>query len=221
MPSYRLPQNLGARRVLDEVGLHCSEAGAAPGAFPPLWVTDEDAEHVEAPSTCHSAGSLGSVARPASREDIIQDAGQFALSYARDFRALHQFNHDHDCTTTCIKYVAKQCRDTAQEAFRKGKVVACRFFFFHILVFTYVSMALHGIGESITKRIRRRGKKLVSAPYIAITNERNEFCKAVLQRDTPFRSSSTDVGQNWGRCNVDFQFMPRIIDPSHFMEASA
>jgi hypothetical protein len=77
------------------------------------------------------------------------------------------------------------------------------------MVFAYVSMALHDMGETIMKRIRRRGKKLVTSPYIAITNERNEFCKPVLQRDTPFRSASTDVGQNWGRCNLDFQFMPR------------
>ena len=214
MPSYRLPQNLGARRVLDEVGMHCSEGAAAPGAFPPRWVIDEDAGHVEAPFTCHSA----SVAQPASREDIDEDANQFALSYVRDFRALHQFNHDHDCTTTCIKYVAKQCRDAAQEAIRKGKVVACRFLFFHIMVFTYLCTAATGLAETVTKRIRRRGKKLVQSAYIAITNERNEFCKPVLPRDTPFRSASTDVGQNWGRCNIDFQFMPRTLDPEHFLE---
>ena len=82
---------------------------------------------------------------------------------------------------------------------------ACRFFFFHILIFHYFVTVAQGIGEAITKRIRRRGKKLVSSPYIAITNERNEFCKPVLQRDTPFRSASTDVGRNWGRCSVDFQ----------------
>ena len=151
----------------------------------------------------------------------MHDASQYALSYARDFRALHQFNHDHDCTTTCIKYVAKQCRDAAQEALRKGKVVACRFWFFHILVFTYLCTSVTGIAETITKRIRRRGKKLVETPYIAITNERNEFCKPVLQRDTPFRSASTDVGQNWGRCNIDFQFMPRTLDPDHLLQGSA
>ena len=61
----------------------------------------------------------------------------------------------------------------------------------------------------------------MKSPYIAITNERNEFCKPMLQRDTPFRSSSTDVAQVWGRCNIDLQFMPRTIDPSHFMEGSA
>ena len=201
--------------------MHRADADAAPAACPPHWVIDEVGDHVRRPSICPTAAGLGSVAQPASCEDIVQDAGLFALSYGRDFRALHQFNHDHDCTTTCIKYVAKQCRDAAQEALQKGKVVACRFLFFHILVFTYVAMAVHGIGEKITKRIRRRGKKLVESPYIAITNERNEFCKPVLKRDTPFRSASTDVGQNWGRCNVDFQFMPRTIDPSHFMEASA
>ena len=88
-------------------------------------------------------------------------------------------------------------------------------------MFTYVIETLAGIGEAITKRIRRRGKKLVKEPYIAITNEHNEFCKAVVQRDTPFRSASSDVAQNWGRCNVDFQFMPRTLDPDHFMESSA
>ena len=134
MPSYRLPQNLGARKVLDEVGMHCTDGDVAPVAFPPHWVTDEDADHVHAPSVCPTSAGLGNVPQPASCEDVIQDAGRFALSYARDFRALHQFNHDHDCTSTCIKYVAKQCRDAAQEALRKGKVVACRFFFFHILV---------------------------------------------------------------------------------------
>ena len=161
-PTYRPPQDLGNRRVLDEVGMHCADENSAVAAFPPHWVVDEDAEHVQMPSTCS-----GSVAQPASCADVIQDAHQFALSYVRDFRALRQFNHDHDCTTTCIKYVAKQCRDAAEEALRKGKVVACRFFFFHILIFHYAVTAAQGIGEAITKRIRRRGKQLVSCPYIA------------------------------------------------------
>jgi hypothetical protein len=220
MPSYRLPQNLGARKVLDEVGMHCTDGDTAPKAFPPCWVTD-DAEHVQRPSRCQTTAADSSVEQPASCEDIIQDADQFALSYARDFRALHQFNHDHDCTFTCIKYVAQKCKDAAQEALRKGKVVACRFWFFHVLVFMYVCTAVTGIAEAVTKRIRRRGRKLVKSPYIATTNERNEFCKPVLQRDTPFRSATTDVGQNWGRCNLDFQFMPRTLDPNDFMEDSA
>ena len=225
MPSYRLPQNLGTRKVLDEAGMHFPDEDAAPGAapeaFPPLWVIDGDGETVGGPRKCPNAANLGSVPQPASSEDIVDDAKQFALSFGRDFRALHQLNHDHDCHTTCLKNVTKQCKEAAQEALRKGKVVMCRFFFYHIVVFNYVATALHGLGKSTTKRIRRRGKKLVKSPYIATTNERNEFCKPVLRRDTPFRSASTDVGQNWARCNTDFQFMPRTIDPSHFMEAGA
>jgi len=216
MPSYRLPQNPGARKMLDEVGMTCHDTNAATTAFPPVWDIQEDAEHVLAIQKASDAG----VAQPASREDLVQDANQFALSYARDFRALHQFNHDHDCTTTCIKYVAKQCKEAAQEALRKGRVVACRFWFFHILAFTYVCTGLAGIAETVTKRVRRRGKRLVDTPYIATTNDHNEFCKPILQRDTPFRSASTDVGQTWGRCNIDFQFMPRTLDPDQLLESS-
>ena len=62
---------------------------------------------------------------------------------------------------------------------------------------------------------------LVKEAFIASTNERNEFCKPVLERKTPFRSASTDVGQNWGRCNIDFQFMPRTLDPDTLFEDSA
>ena len=139
--------------------MHCADADVTPEAFPPVWETDEDAEHVEAPHTCNTEDRVSTVLQPASREAIMQDANHYGQSFARDLRALHQFNHDHDCTSTCIKYVAKQCRDAAKDTLRKGKVVACRFWFFHILVFTYVSTTLTGICEFITKRIRRRRKK--------------------------------------------------------------
>ena len=62
---------------------------------------------------------------------------------------------------------------------------------------------------------------LVKEAFIASTNERNEFCKPVLERKTPFRSASTDTGQNWGRCNIDFQFMPRTLDPDQVLADSA
>ena len=88
MPSYRLPQNLGARQILDEVGMRCTDGDTAPVAFPSLWVIDEDTEHVEIPSMRQTTAGVGSDEQPASREGIIQDAGQYALSYARDFRAL-------------------------------------------------------------------------------------------------------------------------------------
>ena len=62
---------------------------------------------------------------------------------------------------------------------------------------------------------------LVKEAFIASTNDRNEFCKPVLKRNSPFRSASTDAGQNWGRCNIDFQFMPRTLDPDQVFGDSA
>ena len=64
-----------------------------------------------------------------------------------------------------------------------------------------------------TRRIRRRGKQLLPEARIASTNAHNEFCRAEVQRATPFRSATTDVGQVWGRCNIDLQLMLRTIDP--------
>ena len=221
MPSYRLPQSLGARKILDEVGMFCGSGAESSQVIPPHWDVDISDNHVKTPCVYPTEGRASIAATFASCDDIARDADQFALSFCRDFRALHQFNHDHDCTSTCIKYVAKQCKEAAQEALQKGKVVACRFFFFHIVVLTYICDVVHGVANTVTKRIRRRGRKLVQKPYIATTNERNEFCKPILQRDTPFRSASTDVGQVWGRCNVDFQFMHRTVDPSCFVEGSA
>ena len=94
-----------------------------------------------------------------------------------------------------------------EKAMKAGRAVACRFFFFFIVVLTVVSN-----GVSKLKRIRRRGKQLVSQAYIATTNMRNEFGRVVVRRDTPFRSATNDVGQALDRCNIDFQFMPRTLD---------
>ena len=123
-----------------------------------------------------------------SRDELVRDADQWALSFCRDFRALHQFNHDHDCQSTCIKYVAKKGLDAAKKALKTGKAVVCRFFFYHIVEFTYKVL---GAAKTTTRRIRRRGKILVRKPYIARTNEHGEFCKVIVRRDTPFRSAST------------------------------
>ena len=178
--------------------MHSTDADVAPVALPPHWVMDEDADHVQTPSICPTPAGLDSVPQPASREDIVQDAGRFALSYARDFRALHQFNHDHDCTSTCIKYVAKQCRDAAQDALRKGKVVACRFFFFHILVFTYVTDALSGMSETITKRIRRRGQKAGAITLHCCHQRTQRVLQASLTKRYAFPISINRCGPELG-----------------------
>ena len=140
MPSYRLPQILGERKTLDEYGMHCEAQAAISRPGWPLWnfqvaEDGDETERVKNPSVSSSTAAGDRVVQPASHLNIVEDANQFALSYSRDFRALHQLNHDHDCTATCIKYVAKKCKEAAEDALRKGKVVLCRFFFFHVLAF--------------------------------------------------------------------------------------
>ena len=54
----------------------------------------------------------------------VEDANKWGRSFCRDFRALHQLNHNHDCTSTCIKYIKQKAKDIAQDALRLGKVVA-------------------------------------------------------------------------------------------------
>ena len=78
-------------------------------------------------------------------------------------------------------------------------------------------------GERLA-RVRRRGKDLVRAPYIATTNEHNELFRVQVERRTPFRGSTSDVAQAGVRCNFDFQFMPRaaqLIDQEIAEESSS
>ena len=52
----------------------------------------------------------------------------------------------------------------------------------------------------------------MQAAQIPATNERGELFRAMVKRDTPFRSASSDVGQVWARSNNDFHFVPRFLD---------
>ena len=223
MPTYRLPQSVCNVIPLDEVGMTSDTPQVEVPAKPLCWVTDDETDRIvgfaHRPVGYNNAEQPGalvpdddtSAEQPVNLQDYVGDGKSFGLSYCRDFRALHQLNHDHDCTSTCIKYVQKKCKDAAEEALRRGRVVACRFAFFHIVVFMFMLR-----GQEVAKRIRRRGKKLVETAYVANTNDHNEFGKVGVVRHTPFRSATTDVGQVWGRCNIDFQFMPRTLDPDQF-----
>ena len=92
------------------------------------------------------------------------------------------------------------------------------FLLFHIVFLTFLCKEMQ---KMITKAFRRRGKELVPQAHIALTNDHGELFRAVVRRDTPFRSASSDVGQTWGRCNCDFQFMPRALEPEQFRADSA
>ena len=83
----------------------------------------------------------------------------------------------------------------------------CRFFFYRVV-------ELHTLdesGEDKLRKVRRRGRDLVSKPYIIATNDRNEFGLTQVERPQPFRSASSDVGVVWcrSRRNFDFKYMPR------------
>ena len=134
MPSYRIPQHTCHIQPVDELGMAAPPADTSTAELKSLltayWATDAEHLHVTSFQAANSE-------QPATYADFISDAMQWALSFCRDFRALHQFNHDHDCTSTCIKYV-KKGKEAAEDALKKGWVVACRFFFFHVVVFTYL-----------------------------------------------------------------------------------
>ena len=146
MPTYRLPQSVCNVTPLDEVGMTSDTRRVEVPTKTLSWYAQEGSDSIEGPS--HPPGDAGGAeqlvqplpheehsraAQPANFQDLVTDARSFALSFGRDFRALHQLNHDHDCTSTCIKYVQKKCKESAEEALRRGRVVACRFFFFHIV----------------------------------------------------------------------------------------
>ena len=50
---------------------------------------------------------------------------------------------------------------------------------------------------------------IVTQPYIATSNERNELGRVQVELHTPFRGATSDMGQCGVRCNLDIQFMPR------------
>ena len=77
-------------------------------------------------------------------------------------------------------------------------------FFYVVLVFKIVEDAVERV-----VRVRRRGKEIVREAYIASSNVHNELGRAQVERHTPFRGATSDVGQSGLRCNLDFQFMPR------------
>ena len=143
----------------------------------------------------------GRVLKP---EMFREDATRYALSFCRDARALHGHNHDHSCSFTCIKYVKDNAKSIAKESMGTMTNIVCRFFFYVVLVFTIIEDGVERV-----KQVRRRGKELIKKPYVASINVRNELGRVQVERHTPFRGATADVGQNGARCNFDLQFMPR------------
>merc|ERR1711884_401420 len=199
LPHYRAPQQGEGFLPLTETGLAAST---------PELAQMEATPRVAAVAVDRLSASAAQPGEEpdATAEEIRMDAEGWALAFTRDVRALHQLNHSHECSQTCLKNVKKEDKGSMQRALLRGQTVACRFFFFVILQFRVV---LEGAGE-VLKRIRRRGRELVAKPFVAATDERNAFGCVQPRRRNPFRSSSTDVGLAGVRSNFDYKFVVRV-----------
>ena len=202
MPMYRRSNSFGHIEVPDEFGYY--QGAATEHSENGGWLPYAK-EYVVGPSGevtgfCMPNGEL------ASAEEIKEDCEAWKTSFARDQRANFIQNHDHDCTGTCIKYQQKKSATKLPQ--RAGQKISgpgvpkCRFRFFRLV-------ALNIAGA--VKYVSRRGKELIKHAFIATGNEENEYGKAMVPRDSPFRSSSMDVLQSTLRCNADYQYQKRAV----------
>ena len=146
--------------------------------------------------TVDEAGQINGILMPdgteANQDAVDADAVAWATHFARDTFNNHCSNHEHNCIETCVKYVKK--KQEAKLSLRSTKVPSCRFRYYRV-------KQIH------KKRVRRRGKPLVSKPFVEGSDARNEQFRCQLKRETPLRSTSNDVCQSCDRCNCDFQYL--------------
>ena len=103
MPTHRLlPQSLSTA-VLDDYGMASDAQQAGTPKALLRWCTGGQDQHELC--VAHANPWKYRVEQHVSRDIYIADANSWALSYGRDFRALHQFCHDHDCKRTRVKHV--------------------------------------------------------------------------------------------------------------------
>ena len=194
-PPYQFPQTFGTERHV-----------TVTGALDPQVACNHPLPRL--PWQCRPDGSLENFllqnGEPPTKDDFIKDAEQWEQCFSTDVRFLSAHNHNHMCATTCVKKMKKASAQEKLDAIKKTKAPPCRFYFFHVVVL-YI---IEGIKETV-RRIRRRGKDIVTKPFVTATNEHNEWGLVTPERPQPFRSPTTDVGQATGRCNIDFRYMPR------------
>ena len=73
----------------------------------------------------------GSVAQ---RADFQQDAVIFERCFELDVRFLHHHNHDHGCSSTCVKNVKKKTKEELAKMLKANRAPPCRFEFWHIVL---------------------------------------------------------------------------------------
>ena len=136
----------------------------------------------------------------AQAADVQQDAVVFERCCGLDVRFLHHHNHDHDCSSTCVKHVKKKTKEELAKMLNASHAPPCRFDFFRIVLLQL---------RNTTQRIRRRGKDIVEAPFIINAAAMNQFGSVALERPQPFGSASSDCGLAALRCNNDYRYMAK------------
>ena len=201
LPAYQLTQNIGKPYSI-------IRQGELMDVFEPRHATslddaccfNEDGSFQNFLVPCEVTGGR----RTATLQDLTEDAMRYEEAFTHDFRWLSAHNHDHTCAATCIKKMKKATMEEKKKVLKSNRAPPCRFWFLHVVTF-----AIQEGAKDIVKRIRRRGKRIVSEPTICNTNEHNEYGLVEPERPQPFRSPSSDVMCNGDRGNVDFRIMAR------------
>ena len=196
MPVYRLPGSFGDIAAGDERGLvrRSEDREVVQNVLRQPWILGFDRSVVG-----FEKGDGGI----ATLEDMANDAKAWSVAFARDVRGVFCQNHDHNCVATCSKY-SKSTPDVGGSSNRKkiDPRAYCRFLFVRVVELKVLDKI---------KKVLRRGKELVEKACVYKTNARNEYGRVQVVRKHPFRSTSTDVGQVFGRCNIDIQRNDRIV----------
>ena len=132
--------------------------------------------------------------------DFQQDVVVFERCFGLDVRFLHHHNHDHDCSSTCVKNVKKKTKEELAKMLNASHAPPCRFDFFRMM---WLQL------RNEIQRNRRRGKEVVEAPFIINAAARGQFGSVALERPLPFGSASSDCGLAALRCNSDYRHMAK------------
>ena len=192
-PHYLLPHSFGQRFDIGDEGETEDADELQLGPLP--WRFDSVTGELQHFVTSSKEGCKEEVAQAF---DFEQDAKVFEQCFGKDVRYLHHHNHDHDCSSTCVKNVKKKTQEELAKMLKANRAPPCRFEFWHVVEMQVLNK---------TKRVRRRGKELVQVPFISNATDRNRFGSVALERQHPFTSASSDCGLATMRCNNDFRYM--------------
>ena len=122
-PHYLLPHSFGQQCVLGPEGeVDVGDVSQLAGL---PWVFDTSTGELK-----HFLVDV--LDKPAVRGDFHADAIVFEKCFGLDVRFLHNHNHDHECSGTCVKNVKKKTAQDLAKMLRSNRAPPCRFFFTHI-----------------------------------------------------------------------------------------